>query len=139
MSAAYVMQEDRFATVHPDTVGPFVEIMLRVYTSCQRKTAVPPVDLEAAHSHVFGNKDLNIKRCDWCFETFETRRDFQEGRFVNDPSISRMREILGIDFDQYQEERRQVLESNAYSPPYFIEFLLQYGYANSSFIEKIRS
>ncbi len=111
MPTSYAVPERNFSVKHHDTVGPFVEILLKVYGQCQRKTVGSHIDLDEVHDHVFGNKNLRIQRCDWCSETFETRRDFRKGCFVNDPSMSRMKEILNVDFDQYQEERRRVLDT----------------------------
>lgn len=76
----YTTRIEHFAVKHHDTVGPFVQILLGVYTTCQWNKAGSPVDLEKAHSHVFG--EGKHKRCDWCFSTFERRREYQKEFFT---------------------------------------------------------
>lgn len=79
-SASYNVREQHFAVKHHDTVGPFVEIMLDVFTTCQFDKTGPHVDLEIAHDHVFGN--ASHKPCDWCSSTFQRRRDYQKEFFA---------------------------------------------------------
>lgn len=78
----YNVHEQHFAVRHHDTVGPFVEILLGVFTTCQWDKTGSHVVLEDAHDHVFGNKDLEKQPCDWCLSTFQHRRDYQKEFFA---------------------------------------------------------
>jgi len=77
----YSVREQHFCVKHHDTVGPFVDIMLGVFTTCQWQKAGSHVDLEEAHKHVFGDKEGGVERCAWCYPTFERRRDYQKEFF----------------------------------------------------------
>lgn len=77
----YGVREQHFSVKHHDTVGPFVEIMLGVYSTCQWESAGSHINLETAHDHVFGNHANGSERCEWCFASFERRRDYQKEFF----------------------------------------------------------
>lgn len=78
----YNVREQHFSVKHHDTVGPFVEIMLDVFTTCQYDKTGRHVDLEAAHTHVFGDANQDVQPCPWCSRTFNRRRDYQKEFFA---------------------------------------------------------
>lgn len=77
----YNVREQNFSLKHHDTVGPFVDILLSVYTTCQWKEAGSHVDLDKAHLHVFGNETNSHQPCPWCKSTFESRLEHQKEFF----------------------------------------------------------
>jgi hypothetical protein len=72
----YGVQMQHFSLRHPNTVGPFVTIMLSTYATCQPEVTGPQIDLDEAHNHVFG--DSRSQACKWCLPTFKREVEHQK-------------------------------------------------------------